>query len=118
MLGLAACATTPSTPDAKQAAVKERATAKWEAMIKDDLDAAYRYMSPASRQVVSLDKYKANTRRGAFRAAQIDSVRCEGDACVVKLMVTYDHRLMKGVVTPVSEAWLFDDGQAWFAYRE
>ena len=118
VLGLTACAVTPATPDAKQAAVRERAVAKWEAMVKDDLDAAYRYMSPASRQVVSLDKYKANTRRNAFRAAQIDAVQCEGDACIVKLTVTYDHKLMKGIVTPVSEAWVFDDGQSWFAYRE
>jgi hypothetical protein len=46
--------------------VTARAKARWDAMLKDDLDTAYGYMSPASRQVTSLDKYKANTRRGAF----------------------------------------------------
>jgi hypothetical protein len=38
--------------------VTARAEARWAAMVKGDLDTAYGYMSPASRQVTSLDKYK------------------------------------------------------------
>src|SRR5512134_1371291 len=70
LVALAGCATTPATPEAKQAAVTARATAKWNAMIKDDMEAAYGYMSPASRQVVTLERFKANVRRGAFREAK------------------------------------------------
>jgi hypothetical protein len=32
-------------------------------------------------------------------------------------MVTYDHKLMRGIRTPVEETWVFDKGQAWYVYR-
>jgi hypothetical protein len=125
VLGLASCATppadkaagpAPSTPQAKQSLVSERANARWDAMVKDDLDAAYAFMSPGSRETTSLEKFKANTRRGAFRAAKIESTTCDGDVCIVKLFVTYDHPKMKGITTPVAESWIIDGGQAWLVY--
>ena len=93
-----------------------RAEARWDAVIKDDLDAAYAYMSPASREVTSLEKYKANTAARRFREAKIDSVACEADACTVRLLVTYDHPRMKGITTPIVESWIIDGGQAWYVY--
>lgn len=117
VVALAACATTPPTPEAKQAAVAKRATAKWDAMVKDDMPAAYSFMSPASRQVVTLERFQSNLRRGAFREAKVDRVTCEADACQVRLLVTYDHRSMKGITTPVMESWVFDGAEAWFVYR-
>jgi hypothetical protein len=117
LLALAACATTPATPEAKQAAVTQRAKAKWDAMIKDDIEVVYGYMSPASRQVVTLERFKANLRRGAFREAKVERVTCEGDACQVRMLVTYDHQQMKGITTPLTESWVFDGGEAWFVYR-
>ncbi len=122
LVGLAACATpggapggsAPTTPEARQALVTERANARWAALIKDDLDTAYGYLSPASRDVLSLDKYKATMRRGAFRMAKVETVACDGDSCKVRLLLTYDHRLMKGITTPIQEAWIIDGGQAWY----
>jgi hypothetical protein len=117
LIGLAACATTPATPEAKQAAVATRAQAKWDAVIKDNMETAYGFMSPASRQVVTLDRFKANIRRGSFREAKVDRVTCEGDACQVRMLVTYDHQQMRGITTPLTESWIFDGGEAWFVYR-
>lgn len=124
MLGLAACASPPrsggeaalATPEDRQAAVAQRAQARWDAMVRDDMEAAYAYLSPGSRAVTSLDKFKGNTRRGAFRAARVEKVACEGDACVVSLQVTYDHPKMKGITTPLAESWIIDAGQAWYVY--
>lgn len=121
VVAAAGCATTPpatapGTPEARQALVSGRVQARWDAMIKDDLDGAYAFMSPGSRSVTSLEKYKANTRRGSFRAAKIESVTCEADVCTVKLQVTYDHPRMKGITTPVVESWIIDGGQAWYVY--
>jgi hypothetical protein len=96
--------------------VTARATARWDAMVKGDLDTAYGYMSPASRQVTSLEKYKTNSRRGGFREVKIENVACEADACVVRLLVTYDHPRMKGITTPIIESWIIDGGQAWYVY--
>ena len=80
------------------------------------MDAAYAYMSPGSRETTSLDKFKKNFRRGAFREARVDTINCDGDACVAKLQVTYDHPKMKGITTPIMESWIIDGGQAWLVY--
>ena len=90
MIALGACASPPQgggqasleTQEAKQAAVAARAKARWDALVRDDLEAAYAYLSPGSREVVSLDKFKANTRRGAYREGRVDKVACEGNDCV------------------------------------
>jgi hypothetical protein len=125
VLAVAACATPPSgtgstaagpSAVAPEKLVTARAQARWDAMVKDDIDTAYGYMSPGSRQVTSLDKYKLNTRRGSYRQAKIDSVTCEADACLVKALVTYDHPRMKGITTPIEESWIIDGGQAWYVY--
>jgi hypothetical protein len=125
LIGLSACATTsetpppaaaPTTPEAKSALVTQRVMSRWDDLIKDDLDAAYKYMSPGSREATSLDRFKANTRRNAFRAIKIETVSCEGDACLVRLQLTYDHPKMKGITTPVVESWIIDAGQAWYVY--
>ncbi len=91
----------------------QRAKARWDAMVRNDLDAAYGYFSPGSKELISLEKFKANTRRGVFRESKIESVACADAACQVKVMVTYDHPKMKGITTPILESWIVDGGQAW-----
>jgi hypothetical protein len=126
VIALAACATPPvptvGTPaaagQARESLLRERVTSRWDALIRDDIDAAYAFMSTGSRNTIALDVYKRNIRRGSFREAKIENVTCDGDACKVKLLVTYDHRVMKGITTPVIEAWVFDSGQPWYVYRE
>lgn len=128
MLALAGCAGVPqgpsaapgtvaaapaASPAAREALVTQRAKARWDAMVKDDLDTAYGYFSPGSRELITLEKFKASTRRGAFREGKVESVTCEDEACQVKVMVTYDHPKMKGITTPVIESWIVDGGQAW-----
>lgn len=129
--GLAACASVPggegnkastgataipTTPEARQALVRQRATARWDLLVKGDFDGAYQYMSPGSRETTTLERYKANIRRDSFRSINITSVACDGEACTVKLMLTYDHPKMKGIVTPVVESWIVDGAQAWYVY--
>ena len=81
LLVAAGCATTgggigkDTPPEIKRAAVTERVNARWAALIKGDLDAAYAYLSPASREVVSLAVFKARTRSGSFRDAKIEQRR-------------------------------------------
>ena len=123
---LGACATPPApsgaTPGASgkspETIVRQRVAERWDALIRDDIDLAYTYMSPGSRSAVPLDIYKRNVRRGAFREAKVDTISCDGSGCQVRLLVTYDHRLMKGITTPLNEAWVIDDGQAWYVYRQ
>jgi hypothetical protein len=106
-----------ASPAAQRGAVTERANARWAALIKGDLDAAYLFLSPASRQVVTLDEFKARTKGSGLREAKVDSVECEPEVCKVWLSLTYDHRLMKGITTPISESWVIDQGQAWYVWQ-
>lgn len=125
VLGVASCAVSPNGderaakagPEARQEQVASRAMARWDALIKGDVDAAYAFLSPTARETVTLEQYKRNTRKNGFREARIDAVSCDADACTVKLWVTYDHPAMKGIETPITETWVFDKGQAWYVYR-
>jgi hypothetical protein len=103
--------------DARRELVTQRVKARWDALIKGDLQGSYAFLSPAARGAVPFEQYERNTRKEGFRDAKIDSLTCDADACRVKLSVTYDHKLMKGITTPIEETWVFDKGQAWYVYR-
>jgi hypothetical protein len=109
---------TKDTPvESKQAVVRERAEARWQAIIKGDYPAAYAYLSPASREIVNLGTFEARMKGIVkFTGIKIDTVSCEVAACKVKLWLTYDHRVMKGVTTPEQEAWIIDGGKAWYVW--
>jgi len=120
LVALAGCASggglsKDSPPEAKQAAVAERAKARWVAMIDGNLDVAYTYLSPASKGIVSLAAFKQQARSG-YREAKVEKVECDGATCKVKMFVIYDHRLMKGIGTPLEERWVIDEGQAWLVW--
>jgi hypothetical protein len=123
--GMASCAVSPvgdgsgvaTTPEARREAVTKRVNERWDALIRGDLEAAYALLSPASRETLTLDQFKRRTAKGSFRRATIDAVDCGAELCTVKLRVTYDHRVMKGVETPMEETWVFDKGQPWLVFR-
>jgi hypothetical protein len=126
LLGVGGCATVPGgasltkdTPAAaKSEAVGKRALARWDALLKGDTKTAYGYLSPASREVTSLDRFQAKMNVGSFRAIKLDGASCEMETCKVRLWLTFDHRVMQGVTTPIEETWVIADGQAWLVYRE
>jgi hypothetical protein len=120
-LVLAACAslggtTANSPPEVKQAAVTEQVKARWQALIAGDVSGSYSFLTAASRKVLSLDAYKARARLSGFRAADIESVACDAEMCKVKVIVTYDHRLMKGIKAPIEESWVLENGRYWYVW--
>jgi hypothetical protein len=125
ILGASGCAVSPNgdgradarTPEGRKALVASRVNARWDALIKGDLAAAYALLSPASRATLTQQQFEAKTRRDGFRAAKIDTIDCDPAACTVRLLITYDHPMMKGVTTPLQESWVFENGQAWYVYR-
>lgn len=124
-MALTACATstTPgsltqdSPPEVKKEAVAARATARWDALIKGDVDAAYAYLSPASRATIPLNAYKGKHKLGMYRAVKIDSVECEAEVCTVMLQLTFDYKRSKGIAMPLVEKWLITEGKAWYVER-
>jgi len=118
---LAGCASMSGkdmTPEAKQALVTERINARWDLLIKGDLDGAYKFLSAGSQEAMSLKVYKAKVKPGMWRAVKVDSMDCEAEICQVKMILTYDHRLMKGIQTPFQETWILEKGNAWYVYRD
>ena len=110
--------TKDSTPEEKRAAVTERVNARWAALIQGDMDTAYTFFSPASRELLSLASYKVQARGSGFRKAEISGVDCKAEICDVKVMLTYDHPRMKGITTPIDETWVLTDGQYWLTGRQ
>ena len=106
-----------SDPAAKQKVVAERAEARWQSLIKGDLDAAYAYLSEGSKATTSLAVYKSKIRPGMWRQAKVEKVECEAEVCNVELQITFDHKLMKGIQTPLNESWIIEKGSAWYVYR-
>jgi hypothetical protein len=51
-----------------------------------------------------------------FRAYRIDEAGCEGETCKVKSKLTYDHRAMKGVTTPMTELWVIEQGKVFYVF--
>ncbi len=105
-------------PEAKQALVSERINARWNALIKGDLDRAYTFMSAGSQEAMPLRLYKEKIKPGMWRAVKIDSMNCDAEICQAKMTLTYDHKMMKGVQTPFQETWILEKGNAWYVYRD
>jgi hypothetical protein len=118
-LAVAACASisADSAPEAKQKVVSERAVARWQALIKGDVDAAYAFLSPASKKATPLMTYASAIKPGMWRQIKVDKVDCEAEVCKAQLSLTYDAKMMKGITTPIWESWIIEDGTAWYVYR-
>ena len=123
-LVLAACASAPRDHSVDGYAgksleeqVKERAAKRWEALIRGDLETAYGYFSKATRETYPIELYRTKMRPGRWRDAKVDSVKCTDGLCEVVVTVTIDHTRLKGIVTPVAERWIVQDGVAWYVYN-
>jgi hypothetical protein len=106
------------TPEAKQALVTQRINARWDLLIKGNLEGAYEYMSAGSKEAIPFKVYKSKIKPGLWRAVKIDSMECGTDICQVKMTLTYDHQLMKGIQTPFQETWILEKGNAWYVFRD
>jgi hypothetical protein len=124
VLVLSACATTPRDHSVAAYAgksmedqVRERAAKRWEALIHGDLNSAYGYFSRATRDTYTIEQYRAKMRPGTWREARVDSVKCADSVCEVIVTLTVDHSRLKGIVAPVTERWIVQDGLAWYVYN-
>jgi hypothetical protein len=117
VITVAGCSTLGAPEDPSEL-VARRAKERWQALIEQNLDKAYGYLSPGSRQALSIDGYKARIRTGMWKAADVDQVSCEASACKVTVKITYDHRKFRNVQTQVIESWLIAEGNAWFVLQE
>jgi len=110
---LGGCATPPSAKSAKDI-VTERAQQRWDLLVKNDFAGAYRYLSRASKQVVTEQAYAAGFRRNFWTGAKVTEAQCpNAEACEVEVTIEYRHMGM-GMKSPVLEKWIRDKSDWWF----
>jgi len=125
LLAVSSCAVSPSgdglrgtgSAEAVRDLVTQRVKARWDALIRGDLDAAYAFESPGTRQTMTLERFKRITRKEGFRSASIDKMECDTMHCDVRLIVVFDVDKVKGLRTTIDESWVIENGQAWYVDR-
>lgn len=123
--GLAGCASTPDDVAWKESQsrnLKMRAEARWDAVIKGDLEKAYTFMSPDYRNVVSLQQFRSRLGRTVeWRMARADDIRYDSPTVASVMMgVTYRTSLPGAQgkqfenSRTLTEKWLYKDGEWWY----
>jgi hypothetical protein len=101
-------------PRSDEAIVKDRAQARWDALVKDDVNAAYGYLSPGSRSVISATDYAASLRRGFWKSAVVENVECRSaQSCEVAATIEYEFKGMR-TKSPLRETWIRDGSDWWY----
>jgi hypothetical protein len=123
---LAGCTTLPepalsaeSSKAAKEQAVAARSNAYGVALLGGDYEAAYGFLSPSSRASIPFARYKGLLESAGVvrRARKVEKVECEVAVCKAVTSLTFDHAMMKGIVTLNEETWIIDSGQAWLVRK-
>lgn len=114
---LVGCAT-PNT-DTPEEQVKARASDRWKARIEDKLEKDYALHTPSFRATTTYPDYlKSFGGAATWLAAEVTSVDCEAEKCVVKMKVearpVLARRNSPNITAYFDEVWLFEDRQWWF----
>jgi hypothetical protein len=113
MVGACAVIEQASVDEAK-ATVSERAQQRWDFVMKNQMDKAYEYLSPASRTTMSLDLFRKRNAAGRWwRSLKLDKVDCSADTCQVTMALEYDLYDIKGLKATIEETWIKDAGTWW-----
>lgn len=119
--GLAGCAAQTGpvavVEKSREAVVQERAQARWDVLLKNQMAEAYRFYSPASRAVLSYEDFIRSMRVGFWKAAQVERVECQAeDVCEAIVSIEYQHRGSQ-VRTPIRETWIRTEGHWWYVQK-
>jgi len=113
-----ACATTqPAKTD-----IKQRAQARWDALLAGDYDTAYGFYTPGYRSSHTRADFEIamRVRRIEWSSAEVQESSCEADVCTVVTRVGYQvKRAVPGVPVWNSkknllEKWIRTEGEWWF----
>jgi hypothetical protein len=119
LLMIGACAGTPETT---ARILEQRAQGRWDALLSEDLEAAYQYFSPGQRQTVRYQDFVRQIVSRSVRwtgASFVEVAACDGDACTVKIRVHFQVKAPVGAGQFKSsqlmrENWIRSDGQWYF----
>lgn len=104
-------------PRAAEDLVKERAQARWDALVKGDVKGAYTFLSPGSRAVLTYESYAGAIRAGFWKSAQVDRAVCETQqACQAHVTIEYEYQAQR-IKTPLRETWIREGTDWWYVQR-
>jgi hypothetical protein len=111
---VAGCATGVLRTRSDTEVVKERSQARWDAMVKGDFKAGYRFLSPAGKAIYSEAQYEAGYKRDFWTGADVEKVECPtAELCVVDVRIAYKFGGAQ-MKTPLQEKWVKQDSDWWF----
>lgn len=122
--------TSPQLPpvvvtEAEEAQLRERALARWQALIQGDFDAAYQFETPAYRAIYTPAQFRAQFgNQTRWVMAEIKEIRYD-DAMVAKVRVEVAYRYAElaknnelvDMTYEVNEIWL-RKGDQWWRQRD
>lgn len=99
--------------------VAMRAQSKWDALKEGNFDAAYGFVSPASRSVMTIEAFRRRSGMVTWKEARVKEVSCQSsDACVVEVDVQYVYRARGAIplenMQIMRENWGRASGQWWY----
>lgn len=108
--------------ESQRPVLKERAEARWQALMKGDFDKAYTFTTPDYRAVVTAPQYRGKYGRVAdWRVARVVNVSYDvPTVAAVSVEVTYRVMLpgtpgeMFETQKPISEKWIYKDREWWY----
>ena len=113
---LTACASFQAKPED---AVKQRSEARWQALIKGDMESAYTFSAPGYKAAIDLTTFKGKTGiAGRWLGAEVMRVECD-QPVRCKAVIRLDYTLLipgfskAKMNTHIDETWLLEDGQWW-----
>lgn len=114
---LTACAGLQTAPP--EEVVKQRATERWQALLKRDTKKAYEYTAPSYRAAVSAEAFGSKFGTAVvWVAADVVSVTCETAKCTATVRIEakplMGAKFGNTISTHVDETWLLEDGGWWF----
>ncbi|MEO7741781.1 MAG: hypothetical protein ABIR98_02445 [Usitatibacter sp.] len=116
-LGVATASCVGLQPRTPEEAVKARAQARWDALLKGDIKAAYGFLSPGSRVVMTQEAYGASLRSGFWKSAAVEKAACDApDACEAQLTIEYEFQ-GKRTKTPLRETWIREGTNWWYVQK-
>ena len=111
---LAGCAGLAGKPEDR---VRERAQARWEALLKGEVKEAYDYLSPGSKAVMDFKGYEASIHKGFWKSATVDSVTCPTpQRCEVTETIEYEFNGRR-TRSPLTETWIEEGGNWWLVRK-
>jgi hypothetical protein len=106
----------------KSEMIEQRAAARWDALLGDDIEVAYSYLSPGYRSSVSYKQYYRSLllTQVQWKGAEYTGSVCEETSCNVKILMDFTiYGAVPGVKSfeskqEVEESWVLVDGSWYF----